>query len=247
MHSHNKYSPAPKLSLHAAIRVFPLFIWLCSSCNILEKASLHGFESGHYVMKKGNEKPVRVYVSVEEEKMEVYSITGNEPEKKALISLPLKRSDTLNFDRIRFRKQYADLDITSVLFKYRPGLSGLPPQFTTDFNLALYAGWRMDYFAVQNQRDPLGHYHPKISSRGFDFGVFAGPGTTLISPFTTRGKQGDEYNGMILQGGIAGFLELHLASFGIALGYDYLLNSDREIWIYQNKPWLGFVVGIALN
>jgi hypothetical protein len=38
-----------------------------------------------------------------------------------------------------------------------------------------------------------------------------------------------------------------MASFGFAAGYDYLLSQDRKIWIYNNKPWVGFVVGIALN
>jgi hypothetical protein len=86
-----------------------------------------------------------------------------------------------------------------------------------------------------------------MRNRGFDFGVFAGPGTTLISPFTTQNKRADEYNGMIFQTGIAGFIESNIASFGLAVGYDYLLNPDRKIWIYTDKPWVGFVVGIALN
>jgi hypothetical protein len=52
---------------------------------------------------------------------------------------------------------------------------------------------------------------------------------------------------MIIQSGIAGFIESNVASFGIALGFDSLLNSDRKVWIYNKKPWLGFIVGIALN
>jgi hypothetical protein len=77
--------------------------------------------------------------------------------------------------------------------------------------------------------------------------LFAGPGTTLISPFTTQNKRPDEYSAMIIQTGIAGFIELNMASFGFAVGYDYLLNPDRKIWIYNNKLWVGFIVGIALN
>ncbi len=86
-----------------------------------------------------------------------------------------------------------------------------------------------------------------MRNHGFDFGFFAGPGTTLISPFTTRNQRSDEYNGMIIQGGFAGFIESNIASFGLAVGYDYLLSPDSEIWIYQNKPWVGLVVGVALN
>ena len=113
--------------------------------------------------------------------------------------------------------------------------------------MALYVGWRYDYYHITSKRDPLGRSYHKISNRGYDFGFFAGPGTTLISPFTTQNKKTDEYSGMIIQTGIAGFIESNVASFGLAIGYDYLLNPDRKIWIYNNKPWIGFVVGIALN
>ncbi len=76
---------------------------------------------------------------------------------------------------------------------------------------------------------------------------FAGPGTTNINPFTTNNRTTNEYSGMIIQTGIAGFLESNMASFGVAVGLDYLLNSDREIWIYNNKLWVGFILGVALN
>jgi hypothetical protein len=52
---------------------------------------------------------------------------------------------------------------------------------------------------------------------------------------------------MTIQTGVAAFIESNMASFGLALGWDYLLNRDKAIWIYQTKPWVGFVVGIALN
>jgi hypothetical protein len=82
---------------------------------------------------------------------------------------------------------------------------------------------------------------------GYDFGVFAGPGVTLINPLTTLNRVTEEYSGMIMQMGIAGFIESNMASFGLSLGFDTLLNPDRKIWIYNKKLWIGFVVGIALN
>jgi hypothetical protein len=52
---------------------------------------------------------------------------------------------------------------------------------------------------------------------------------------------------MIIQTGIAGFIESNMASFGLGIGFDHLLNRDRDIWIYNKKPWIGFIVGIALK
>ena len=226
-------------------------IWVIGvfgSCNTLEKASLHGLNSGYYKLKSDTIKAQGVYIDVTDEKIDIYHHIKRQPDKKGFLTIPLNTiTDSLIFNQMLLKKQSLDVDITSILLKYRPSVYGLPAQLTTDLNMALYVGWRHDYFYLMSKKDPLGRSYHKISNRGYDFGFFAGPGTTLISPFTTQNKRTDEYNGMIFQTGIAGFIESNVASFGLAIGYDYLLNTDRKIWIYTNKPWLGFVVGIALN
>ncbi len=217
-----------------------------TSCSTLDKASLHGLNSGFY--KLDSEKQLNnVYLDVTEEKIDVYRQSENKPYKESFLTIPLKTSDSLLISPLKFRKQSLDIDITTILLKYRPSVYGLPAQLTSDINIAMYAGTRHDNYEIINKVDPLGKCYNKITSFGYDFGIFAGPGTTAISPFTTNNYTNNEYVGMIFQMGIAGFLELNMASFGIAVGFDYLLNSDRKIWIYNNKPWVGFVVGIALN
>ena len=232
-------------------RYFVIAIWVIvvfASCNTLEKASLHGLNSGYYKLKSDNKKNQNVYLDVTDEKIDVYHHIKHQPEKKQFLTIPLSTTtDSLIFNPMVFKKQSLDIDITSVLLKYRPSVYGLPAQLTTDLNMALYVGWRYDYYHIMSKKDPLGRNYHKISNRGYDFGGFAGPGTTLISPFTTQNMRTDEYSGMIIQTGIAGFIESNVASFGLAIGYDYLLSPDREVWIYNNKPWVGFVVGIALN
>jgi hypothetical protein len=52
---------------------------------------------------------------------------------------------------------------------------------------------------------------------------------------------------MVLQFGVASFLESNVASFGIAAGFDYLCSPDIKVWIYNNRPWIGFIIGLALN
>ena len=223
------------------------FVFL-ASCNTLEKASLHGLNSGYYTFEADTLKSRSVYLDVTDEKIYLYSLVKNKPDKKQVLTIPLlATTDSLVCKRMVFKKQSLDIDITSILFKYRPTVFGLPAQVTTDLNMALYVGWRNDCFKLQSKKDPLGRNNLKMRMSGYDFGFFAGPGATLISPFTTQNKRLDEYNGMIIQTGIAAFIESNMASFGLAAGYDYLMSSDRKIWIYTNKPWIGFVVGIALN
>ncbi len=218
-----------------------------TSCSTLERASMHGLNSGYYTLKSENMTESKVYLDVTDEEIDVYQQIKEKPDKNQVLTISLKTTDSLLNKPLVFKKQGLDIDITSILLKYRPSVYGLPAQLTTDLNIALYIGWRHDTYNIVSKKDPLGKGYKKISNRGYDFGVFAGPGTALISPFTTQNKREDEYSGMIIQTGAAGFIESNIASFGLAIGYDYLLNHDRKIWIYRNKPWLGFVVGIALN
>jgi hypothetical protein len=220
---------------------------LITSCNTLEKASKHGFNSGFYKFESKQKSAQKVYVDVTDEKIDVYHQIENQPDKNAFVTISLKTSDSLPIEPMVFKKESIDIDITAILLKYRPSVYGLPGQMTTDFNIALYGGWRYDSYKIESRLDPLGNNHHKINNLGYDFGLFAGPGATLISPFTTQNKVIDEYSGMIIQTGIAGFIESNIASFGIAVGFDSLLNPDREVWIYNKKPWVGFIVGIALN
>jgi hypothetical protein len=230
-----------------SILAIVLLIGLLSSCSTLERASLHGLNSGFYQLKSDSSENQAIYLDVSENNITVYPATNKQPQSKPTLTIPLNRTDSIPFRRVTFQKQGLDIDISTILFKYRPTIGGLPAQLTTDLNLAMYAGWRFDYYPVEHRKDPLNRSYTNIRNRGFDFGFFAGPGTTIISPFTTSNQRSDEYNGMIVQAGFAGFIESNIASFGLAVGYDYLLNSDRDRWIYQNKPWIGLVVGVALN
>lgn len=222
-------------------------IGFCTSCSTIEKASMHGFKSGYYKLESDQTKNQKVYVDVANDNIDVYHETDRQPDTNSFMTIPLSATNNLSVSPVKFRKNSLDIDITSIILKYRPGIYELPGQMTTDFNAALYAGWRHDSFKIKSRKDPLGKGSYEISNRGYDLGFFAGPGAALISPFSTQQKTTDEYNGMVIQAGFAGFVETNIASFGIAVGLDYLLNPDRKIWIYNNQPWYGFIVGIALN
>lgn len=216
-----------------------------ASCSTLDKASVHGFNSGYYKLNDGKVKE-KVYVNVSDEKIDVHHQIENIPDKVPFLSIAYNSPDSFSVRPIKFSKKSLDIDITSILLKYRPAIYGLPQQLTTDLNIAFYAGWRHDQYKITTMKDPLGNRYSKISSLGYDFGIFAGPGTTPVNPYTTLNIIDYDYSGMIMQTGFAGFLESDMASFGVAVGWDYLLNRDRNDWIYQNKPWIGFIVGVAL-
>ena len=236
MKSYNKY-----------IIILVAVILFFTSCSTLEKSSTHGFNSGYYKLQSKQKKAENVYVDITEENIDVYQEKGKKPDKNKFLAISLNPSDSLVIPSMAFSKISLDIDLTAILLKYRPGVYGLPGQLNTDFNVALYAGWRHDKYKIKSKIDPLGKSYTKITNWGYDFGFFTGPGSTPISPFTTQNQRTDEYSGLIIQTGFAGFIESNVASFGIGIGIDYLLNSDKDVWIYTNKPWVGFIVGIALN
>jgi len=58
-------------------------------------------------------------------------------------------------------------------------------------------------------------------------------------------KTFQEYDGIVFQKGVSVFATYENMSVGIALGFDNLMDHNKGIWIYNNKPWIGIVIGIA--
>ncbi len=232
----------PGIAFKFAICVIAI---LSAACSVLEKSSKHGFGNGYYKFKSQNMLAGKVYVRTDDKEVEVYKNERNNLENLPL-HINLADTDSIT-GPVEFTRKSLDIDLTTILLKYRPPVNDMPAQMITDFNMALYAGWRHDTYIIRKELDPLKKSETSIMARGYDFGVFAGPGTTVINSFTTANKTDNEYNGMILQYGLAGFLESNVASFGVAVGFDYLVSPDRKIWIYTNKPWFGLIIGIALN
>jgi hypothetical protein len=145
-----------------------------------------------------------------------------------------------------FRKKSFDLDALAVPFKLRPISHQFPRQLTTDFNGNVYLGFRVDRFKVTYPNTPFG-IKRKLNQIGFSGGVFAGLGSAAITPWTTNYRTMDEYNGFVLSRGLAFLVGLHNLTVGVGMGWDYLTDRDKDIWIYQNKPWYGLTVGLNVN
>jgi hypothetical protein len=208
-----------------------------SACRVVEQSSQHGFNSGYYLNASKEPDREKVYLDISEDTVTVYSIKENNIDKPQQV-IPFTQTGSEVDVAAKFYKSSLDIDVTSILFKYRPTTHDIPSQLSTDLNIALYAGWRQDTYRIVGNTDALGRTCNKVINRGYDFGFLAGTGSTVIGPATTNNKVNYEYNGMILEIGFAAFIEASFASFGLATGFDHLLNSDRNNWIYNKKPWL---------
>ncbi len=145
-----------------------------------------------------------------------------------------------------FMKPSFDIDVLVVVFKYRPGLASVPSQLTTDFNGNLFLGYRHDWFAVSERKTPLGARR-RVSQKSVSVGGFAGIGTTFVSPWTTNQRTTDEYNGFILSKGLSAMIGIKNLTVGLGIGWDNLVDRDKDIWVYQYKPWYGLTLSLNLN
>ena len=228
---------------------FFIVIFILTSCSTIKETSKHQMETGIYNVKNFDSKPY--YVKVEEESLSLYKLSKfngewipDTSENKVLILSAANQKDR---QQLTFANRSFDLDVMSILFKYRPYTSGFPNQLNTNFNAAEFIGYRSDLYVLSYDKTPLGTYHRRINHFAFSLGGFIGLGATQMNPFVTNNYIQSEYDGIVITKGIAGLIGVGEFTFGAALGFDNLLDKKRKAWIYQDKPWIGFTVGFNIN
>jgi hypothetical protein len=146
-----------------------------------------------------------------------------------------------------FKRTEIDVDVFTLPFKIRPSRGSLPAQLNSNFNAAMYVGRRIDLYKYQSKPVTPTFGVRELRSRGFGYGLFAGIGSSVINDFVTNAPIGIEYEGVILNGGIATIYDARVFNIGLAVGIDYLTDLNRHQWIYQQKPWFGVLFGLNLN
>jgi hypothetical protein len=193
----------------------------------------------------------RYYVVVEEEKITMHPVTKSregwvaDTTKSSVLNLVAPVSGSKK--PITFTARSFDLDIISILIKYRPSIQGFPNQLNSDFNAAGFIGHRSDLYILSFDKDPLNAYKRRMRHFAYSIGFFAGIGATAMSPFVTNDHVPYEYDGVVFTKGVAGLVGIGNLTFGATVGLDNLLDKNKQWWIYQSKPWVGFTIGLNLN
>ena len=224
-----------------------------SGCGLLQKSAKYAFKDGYYTYEIEGSKvrSKKQYVVVGADSIKVYdpeNLKGAKVDtvKAVSIAFPSKKKP-LAFKNYEFRKKSIDLDIISVILKYRPPGSGFPNQLSNTWNGAFYVGFRSDVYKLSYEKNPLKVDERTVSHFGYSLGFFTGMGTSRVDPSVTLKRLDYEYDGFIGLLGIGGFIGINRVNFGLAFGYDYLFDGNKNAWIYHEKPWLGLTVGIALQ
>ncbi len=229
---------------------YTIYLILISGCTPFDKIYSHEFSSGYFELKTPDAKPEYVYLSLKEDSLLVFKANRN-----MRTGIPDKsNSQGININSVSpgsylynstFVKTSADIDLSTVLLKFRPVAGDVPSQLSSNINGIFYTGLRKDYFKLKSSLSELNELSSFVRHTGFDLGFFAGIGITPLNPTVTMNRITQEYDGMIFQKGFSIFVTYEDMSIGIALGFDTLLDHNKNIWVFNNKPWIGLAFGIA--
>lgn len=232
----------------------PLFLvvmLVLASCQTLKQSSKYGLTEGYYTGYSKGDSKVSLYVFPDEDSIKVYrSHMALQNKVDSSRSLYLSFSNTYKEGprEYYFRQTTLDVDILSILLKYRPPVQGFPNQLNTSIlNGAVFLGMRKDIYHLRYNKAAFGVEKRSVNHIGSSFGIFTGIGASRIDPFVTRGALSIEYDGFVNPSGVAAIIAVDKLTFGITAGVDHLLDHNHPVWIYQGKPWIGLSVGLNLN
>lgn len=203
------------------------------SCSSVKYQPKYQLSDDTYVFKQKGVEPIKVFMDVKEDTFEILTLSKE----------PLKLKDGKD---AYFIKKSLDVDVLTILFKFRPSQKALPRQLNTNFNGNVFVGYRIDRFRIHYKKTLAG-LQKELHHSGLTVGGFGGFGAATINPWTTNNQTTDEYDGFVLTRGLAVMVAVNQLTIGLATGWDYLTDRDKNIWIYQNKPWFGVTLSLNVN
>lgn len=233
--------------------IYALFCLIfVSGCKSFSENSKYELNKGYYKAREAGAGDHRVYVYTNEDTLVAFPLL----KQARRVSLDTSGRAALLFPRVSrgvapvtytLHEYSFDLDVLTIPLKYRAETGGAQRQLNTQFNGALYAGFRTDRYRISYEHTPLGIADREIDHFGYSIGYFTGIGVEPINPWVTQDQFGGEYDGMAWMNGVAAMVGVNNFTFGLGVGVDHLMDRNRDIWIFQGKPWIGLTFGLNLN
>ena len=137
----------------------------------------------------------------------------------------------------------------TIPFKFRAKVGSNPYEVTTGVNAGIGFGWKGTWYSLRpiyskdNTNRMVGY-----SSNQFSLSLLPFVGLTTIkhTQGNTDPKIQNDRTIIGINYGISGISQLNRLSFGAALGWDSGFGEGRKDWIYQDKYWIGIIVGLDI-
>ena len=219
-------------------------------CTTMSEPAKSRLTSGYYVTKNPQGVKESRYVYYKNDTIRIYSLNkgDNKTFDTARTSLLIFPAETkIAPENFSFSKRALSLNFQTILFKFRPATANIPNQLSTEFNFNIYLGRRTDVYRIRYQSNPLELNQRKFDRLAFSYGFFTGFGETPMSGSVTQNQIAYIYDGLVWLNGVGGIVGTRSFTLGAGVGMDQLLDRNHDVWIYQRKPWLGFLLGITLR
>ena len=239
--------------INSVLKRCVIFFFLVSitGCSVLDNnSSKYNFADGYYYSRLNKTKTAKYYVVTSSDSIKVYPSNVSRQIADTVKSITLlfpPRTKPSQFSNYLFKTQTFDVDVLTILFKFRPAVKDFPGQLNANFNGAFYAGHRTDFYKLSYRQTPLHIQNRNITHYGYSIGAFAGLGTARIDEYVTLNRINYEYDGAVITAGGAAIFGFNKLNFGINTGFDYLTDKNRHVWVNQAKPWIGLSIGLNLN
>jgi hypothetical protein len=235
---------------HVLLAVCLFQALLFSGCTLYRTSPKYEFKDEFYTVKQ-QKKQYPIYVHNTGDTVKLYSISKSNKNYKIDTSqykaAILPATTDKSIESHSFMRNSFDIDFLTIIAKYRPVAKGFPNQFNTNLNGAAYVGYRKDIYQINYHQNRLGFYNRHITHYGISIGGFAGAGATAVNEWTTYPSLNKEYDGVVFTKGIGAIIGIDKLNFGLAAGWDNLLDKYKSQWIYQRKIWYGITLGLNLN
>ncbi|MDD2246088.1 MAG: hypothetical protein PHI70_04185 [Proteiniphilum sp.] len=236
------------------LRLFPFFLLtaliILPGCWTLKNTSTRKINN-RFFKQAGRPDSKDLFVKGDEDQVKIFRINSEdftcELDSSTVEIYPLIVCEKDIVPRITFHEKGFEMNFIMLPLKFRPAAKGVPSQLNCDFNGSIYTGFSKNRYNIDYLNHKTGLYVRNISKYEFSYGIYLGIGNTFISPTTTNHATDDEYDGVVLQKGIAVCLGYNNLKAGIAVGMDNLLGKDRKSWIYENRPYLAFTLGFNIE
>ena len=228
-----------------------LFLFaLLFGCTTMSEPAKSRLTNGYYITKNPQGVKESRYVYYQNDTIRIYSLNkaDNKTIDTARASVLIFPAETKNaIENFSFSKRSLSLNFQTIIFKFRPATANIPNQLSTEFNFNLYLGRRTDIYRIRYQANPLELNNRKFDRLAFSYGFFTGLGETPMSGSVTQNQITYFYDGLVWLNGVGGIIGTKTFTLGVGVGMDQLLDRNHDVWIYQRKPWLGFLLGIKLR
>lgn len=152
------------------------------------------------------------------------------------------------FDSDDFSYYYGKFSLSAMTIplKYRGGVGNdtiNPPTLETGFNINFAPAYRLNWSAYNPSRKFLGS---NLTNYSITLGGLLGiGGTDLKTKTNSPGLLSDRKSTIFTYGGMI-LLGLNSIGVGYSFGFDNVLGTGSDYWVYQGKLWQGVTISVDI-